>query len=179
LRIHQDRNHILAVLHYGLFRWRHPAVVARHYRLREEADVRRVRSRGRAWAQGPLVARILPNSIEPAQNRYTVIAGKRCGKSVQRNRLKRVTREAIRGFHPYLKQGYDIALICRGTIEELPDLATAQETLQRIFTKASLIDPNRPTDGTQPPAPGEPILTGWSRPRRHALTQEDSEPVQD
>jgi len=150
-------------------------MVARQYRLREEADVRRVRARGRAWAHGPLVARILPNDLDPAQNRYTVIAGKRSGKSVQRNRIKRVTREAIRGFHPYLKQGFDIALICRGNVEELPDLATAQETLLRIFTKASLLDPERRSEG-KPPVGGEPIVTGWSRPRP---VSEDATPTED
>ncbi len=134
-------------------------MVARQFRLREEADVRRVRSRGKASAHGPLVARILPNTLEPAQNRYTVIAGKKCGKSVQRNRLKRVTREAIRGFHPFLRQGFDIAIVCRGTVEELPGLPEAQESLKRIFTRASLFSPT--SEGTLPVV-GEAITTGWS-----------------
>ena len=89
-------------------------MIARAYRLREDADVRRVRSRGRAFAFGPLVARVLPNDLDPAQNRYTVIAGKKCGKAVDRNRLKRLTREALRGYHPHLKPGHDIAIVVRG-----------------------------------------------------------------
>jgi ribonuclease P protein component len=141
-------------------------MVARQFRLREESDVRRVRARGRASAHGPLVARILPNTLEPAQNRYTVIAGKKCGKSVERNHVKRVTREAIRGYHPYLKQGFDVAIICRGKAGELPGLTEAQEILKRIFTKAALFDPAARTDDPQgPPPPGSPILTGWRRPR--------------
>ncbi len=95
-------------------------MIARAYRLREEGDVRRVRSRGRAFAHGPLVARVLPNALDPAQNRYTVIAGKKCGKAVQRNRLKRLTREALRGYHPHLKPGHAIAIIVRGALIELP-----------------------------------------------------------
>ncbi len=136
-------------------------MVARNYRLREEADVRRVRARGRAWPQGPLVARVLPNTLDPPQNRYTVIAGKRCGKSVQRNRLKRLVREAVRGYHPFLKTGHDIAFICRGTVDELPSLTAAQTLLHRIFTRASLFvtDPG----SSPPPAPGNPVSTGWSR----------------
>ena len=136
-------------------------MVARQYRLREEADVRRVRAQGKAWPQGPLVARILPNTLDPPQNRYTVIAGKRCGKSVQRNRIKRLVREALRGYHPHLAAGHDIAVICRGTVDDLPNLTAAQTLLHRIFTRASLFttDP----EGNAPPAPGDPVATGWSR----------------
>ncbi|MGB3328266.1 MAG: ribonuclease P protein component [Thermomicrobiales bacterium] len=140
-------------------------MIARHARLREEADVRRVRSRGKASAHGALVARVLPNHTDPPQNRYAVIVGKKSGKAVQRNKLKRLTREALRGYHPYLRQGFDIAFICRGTLEEMPDLPTAQESLRRIFTKADLIDPAAwldPEGG--PPIPGEPVRGNWKRP---------------
>ena len=129
---------------------------ARQYRLRRDADVRRVRSRGRASADGPLVARILPNDLEPAQNRYTVIAGKRCGKAVQRNRLKRLVREATRQMHPTLKPGYDVVIICRGTVEEMPGLAEAQRSIERIFRRAGLLSVNAtatpPADPASPPS---------------------------
>jgi len=134
-------------------------VIARRYRLREESDVRRVRSRGRAVAQGPLVLKYLPNNLEPAQNRYTVIAGKRCGKAVQRNRLKRLVREAIRGYHPHLLPGHDVIFICRGTVEEMPDLTTAQQTVHALVSRAKLL----PQDHDAP-KPGSAITTGWASP---------------
>jgi ribonuclease P protein component len=138
-------------------------MVARQYRLREEADVRRVQSKGKSWAHGPLIARVLPNDLDPAQNRYTVIAGKRCGKAVQRNRLKRLVREALRGFHPHLKAGYDIAVICRGDVEEMPTLVEAQAALTRIFTRASLLLPTAETAGIAPPQPGDRVTAPWKR----------------
>ena len=67
----------------------------RRLRLRRETEVREVRARGKAFAEGPLVVRILPNQTDPPQNRYAVIAGKRVGKAVQRNRAKRLVREAL------------------------------------------------------------------------------------
>lgn len=143
-------------------------MVARQYRLREEHDVKRVRSRGRAIAQGPLVVRYLHNSLDPAQNRYTVIAGKRCGKAVQRNRLKRLVREALRGYHPYLQTGYDIVVICRGTVEEMPTLSEAQKALHGIFLRGELF-----TDPTTAPEPGSPVHTGWTK---AAPTDDDSDP---
>jgi ribonuclease P protein component len=145
-------------------------VVARRFRLREEGDVRRVRARGRAIAHGPLVVRLLPNTLDPAQNRYAVIAGKRCGKSVQRNRLKRLVREALRGFHPYLQPGYDLVVICRGTVEEMPALAVAQRSLQNILTRAELL----PRDH-EAPGPGGPISTSWTMP--HADDAEEETPA--
>ncbi len=138
-------------------------MVLRHYRLREEAEVQRVRSRGKSWAHGPLIARVLPNELEPVQNRYAVIAGKRCGKAVQRNRLKRLVREALRGFHPHLKTGYDIAFICRGTVEEMPTLIEAQTALSRIFTRASLLLPSAQTAGIAPPRPGDRVTASWGQ----------------
>ena len=135
-------------------------MIARAYRLHRESDVRRARARGGATAHGPLVARVLPNDLDPIQNRYTVVAGKRCGKAVQRNRIKRLVREALRGYHPWLAPGHDIVIICRGTVDDLPSLASAQETLGRIFTRAGLFTVP-PGHENGPPAPGDPITTGW------------------
>lgn len=150
-------------------------MIARRFRLHKDGDVRRVRARGKASAHGPLVARVLPNDLQPPQNRYTVIAGKRCGKAVQRNRLKRLTREALRGYHPWLKPGHDIVLVCRGTVDEMPNLATAQDSLMRIFTRAGLwtVKPGHPNG---PPGPGDPVVSGWATPtvRPKTLLKEQS-----
>lgn len=131
-------------------------MVERKYRLREEHEVKRVRSRGRSVAHRAIVLRYIPNALEPAQNRYTVIAGKKCGNSVQRNRLKRLVREALRGYHPILRPGHDIAVICRGGLDEMPDLQTAQSYLANILQRTDLIQP-----GAELTAPAGPVTTSW------------------
>jgi ribonuclease P protein component len=125
----------------------------RDLRLRREGDVQRARSRGKAWSDGPIVVRVAANPTDPDRNRYTVVAGKKVGKSVQRNRAKRVVREALRHWHPDLRCGHDIVVIIRGTHDQLPDLATAQAVMDRIIRRARLDVPRAPGSATDPQTP--------------------------
>ena len=113
----------------------------RQLRLRRDAEIHAVRSRGRAVADGPLVVRSLRNETDPPQNRYAVVASRKSGGAVQRNRLKRVTREALRALHPELRPGHDVVVIIRGTVEELPSTNQAIELLTRMFRKTGLLSP--------------------------------------
>ncbi len=124
---------------------------ARDLRLRRESEVQRARARGKAWADGPIVFRVAPNPTDRTQNRYTVVAGKKVGRAVQRNRAKRVVREALRHWHPDLLPGHDIVVIVRGTHDQLPDLATAQPIVDRIVRRARLDVP--PAEATRPAVP--------------------------
>ncbi len=110
----------------------------RSLRLRRGGDVRAARSRGRAIADGPLVVRFMPNASAPPANRYGVIAGRKSGKAVQRNRLKRITREALRALHPELRPGFDLVVIIRGTVDELPGSHEAHALLTRMLRRAKL-----------------------------------------
>jgi ribonuclease P protein component len=116
-------------------------MVSRDLRLRHEFDVRQTRSRGKAQAEGPIVIRVLRNTLDPTQNRYAFVAGKRVGNAVARNRLKRLCREAIRHLNPLLTQGYDFVVIVRGTTAEMPDYATARATLERLLIRARVLTP--------------------------------------
>ncbi len=143
---------------------------ARELRLRNEGDVQRARSRGRAWADGPIVFRISRNPSLPDQNRYTVVAGKKVGKAVQRNRARRVVREALRLRHPALRTGHDIVVIVRGTYDQLPDLATAQPIVDRIIRRAGLLVPPDPASGPAAESSG-------SNERNETVTRSTSDTV--
>ena len=123
--------------------------VERRLRLRRGGDVRTARSRGRAIADGPLVLRFLPNVSDPPSNRYGVVAGRKSGGSVQRNRLKRVTREALRQLHPRLRPGFDLVVIIRGTVEELPGSEEARQLLTRMLRRAGLLETAAARDSEQ------------------------------
>lgn len=116
----------------------------RQLRLRQEGEVRAARSKGRSITDGPFVVRYLRNASDPPANRYAVVAGRKSGGSVQRNRLKRITREALRALHPTLAPGFDFVVIIRGTIEELPGTAAASAILTRMLRRAGLLQ--RPPD---------------------------------
>jgi ribonuclease P protein component len=124
--------------------------VERRLRLRRGGDVRTARSRGRVVSDGPLVLRYLPNPSDPPRNRYGVVAGRKSGGSVQRNRLKRVTREALRALHPTVRPGYDLVVIIRGTVEELPGSGEARQLLARMLRRAGLLDTAATGEGEQP-----------------------------
>jgi len=76
-------------------------------------------ARARA-GDGRLVAYARPNGRDVT--RLGVSVGKRCGKAVGRNRVKRLLREAFRQARADLPRGYDVVLVTLGrdyTFEEL------------------------------------------------------------
>lgn len=113
----------------------------RSLRLRDDWEVRNARSRGKAQALGPLVIRVFAHPENPAPNRYAVIAGKKVGKAYERNRCKRLVREALRELHPNLMPGHDVVVIIRGGPDELTGIDVAKQTLETLFQRARLVKP--------------------------------------
>ncbi|MDW7981453.1 MAG: ribonuclease P protein component [Thermomicrobium sp.] len=109
------------------------AVIARRFRLRRPADFDLVRRRGRTVSNRLLVLSVAPNGLD--HNRYGFAVGRRVGKAVRRNRVKRWLREAIRKLHPSLQQGYDLVFVARGALADSEvtyhEAATAAESLLR------------------------------------------------
>ncbi len=84
----------------------------REQRLRSNADFQRVRAQApRAWPHPLVVLYAAPNGLDRA--RVGVTAGRRIGKAVVRNRVRRRIREAVRLRYPDLRPGYDLVLIAR------------------------------------------------------------------
>ena len=66
-------------------------------------------SQGSSWVSDLVVMKALPNRLD--LSRYGFSVGKRVGKAVTRNRVKRLLREIVR-LTP-LKSGWDIVFIAR------------------------------------------------------------------
>ena len=103
-------------------------MLQRPFRLRHRRDFQRLRAEGKSWQGAPFLISVSPNQLP--HNRYGFIVGKRIGKAVVRNRLRRQLREAVRSLHHQIKQGYDLVVIARP-----PSLALAYWDLRQVLIK--------------------------------------------
>ena len=133
----------------------------RRFRLRTNAQFRRVRSAGRSWAQPLAVLYALPNAEGVTRVGFTV--GKRIGKAVARNRAKRLLREAVRLWLPRIKPGYDLVLIARAPIVGAKFQAVAAAVEQLLRRSRLLVIEETGGVETRP---------GEVRPRERGLAQE-------
>lgn len=86
----------------------------RQFRLRRTADFGRVRAEGRSFHHGWFVLRFSKNKLE--HNRYGIIVSRRVGGAVERNRVRRLLREAFRHLQSRMRSGYDFTLTARPVI---------------------------------------------------------------
>jgi len=105
--------------------------VERRIRLRRSVDFERARQEGRSWSHPLLVLVAAPNPV--GLTRIGVVAGRRLGTAVARNRAKRLLREAARRLYPRLVPGWDLILIARSPILSVkePQVEAALEQLAR------------------------------------------------
>ncbi len=108
-------------------------MITRRLRLRRASEFEQVRRRGRTVSSRLVLVSVMPNGL--AQNRYGFAVGRRVGKAVRRNRVKRWLREAVRRMHPYLQQGYDVVFVARGALADesvtYHEVAAAVQSLLR------------------------------------------------
>jgi ribonuclease P protein component len=90
----------------------------RKYRLRANADFQRLRRQGRALTHPLLVLLTQPNGLQHSRMGFAV--GRRIGKAVVRNRIKRRMREAVRVRFQQgeIAAGWDVLFIARRPARE-------------------------------------------------------------
>ena len=112
------------------------APMRREYRLRKRADFICLRREGRFFRGALCLLSCLPNDLP--HNRYGVVASKRLGNAVIRNRTRRRLREAARLMDHELRQGQDVLLIAReaGAAASYWDLCAA---LRDLLGRAGLL----------------------------------------
>lgn len=82
-----------------------------------------------------LVLCISPN--EQAHNRFGFSVSKRIGNAVRRNRVKRLLREAVRGYVDLLAPGWDVMLIARSDVREA-DFSAVEDAVVNLLGLAGL-----------------------------------------
>ena len=90
----------------------------RRQRLSRSAEFDRVFREGRSHASRQLVLYAFPNGEDGTEARLGVSVGRKVGGAVQRNRVKRLLREAFWALSEDLPPGHDFVVVAR------PDAAT-------------------------------------------------------
>ncbi len=103
--------------------------VKRNFRLTRSTDFKRVRRFGKSYAHPLVVLVAMPNEL--AKSRLAVAAGRSLGGAVERNRAKRLLREAIRPNLSSVSPGWDCLFLARRPIlsAPYPSITTAVTTL--------------------------------------------------
>lgn len=115
-----------------------------HYRLRRSSDLDRVRQEGDTWRH-PLIV-YLACENEQDTSRFAFVASRRVGNAVQRNRARRLMREAIRQHLDDIQSGWDCILIARPPILQA-DFAEVETAVLQLLGRAKLLKVSERTDG--------------------------------
>lgn len=108
------------------------------HRLRANADFRRLRREGRTLVHPLLVLSVLPNDLECS--RFGFAIGRRIGKAVRRNRIKRRMRESVRGRlqRGEIAEGWDVVFIARRPIQDA-SFHQVDEAIGLLLRRAGLV----------------------------------------
>jgi ribonuclease P protein component len=109
-------------------------------RLSRSAEFERVYRQGRATANRHLVLYAFPNP-QAERPRLGLSVSRKVGGAVERNRVKRLLREAFASAESGLAQGQDIVLVARPQARELAEregLAGIDASLTELIARAGL-----------------------------------------
>ena len=109
-------------------------------RLSRSAEFERVYRQGRSTANRHLVLYAFPNA-SAQRARLGLSVSRKVGGAVQRNKLKRLIREAFAHAEGELKPGQDVVVVARPAAAELAEregLAGVEGSLAALIAKAGL-----------------------------------------
>jgi ribonuclease P protein component len=109
-------------------------------RLSRSSEFERVYRQGRSTANRHLVLYAFPNPSTD-RPRLGLAVSRKVGGAVERNRVKRLLREAFAGTQEGLRGGHDVVVVARPLVGELVDrdgLAGVTTSLAELLAKAGL-----------------------------------------
>ncbi|PJF40640.1 MAG: ribonuclease P protein component [Chloroflexi bacterium] len=109
----------------------------RKFRIHTSNQFQRVRHEGRSYHHDLMVLLVAPNRLP--FNRFGIITSRRVGKAVQRNRVRRLLREALRRLMIDMPSGYDIVVVAKSALVG-QEFNTIVEVLRLLFRRAGLVE---------------------------------------
>jgi ribonuclease P protein component len=122
-------------------------------RLSRSAEFERVYRQGRSSANRHLVLYAFPNPAAPSP-RLGLSVSRKVGGAVERNRVKRMLREAFARAEPGLEEGQDVVLVARPAALELAEregLDGIDAALAELVEKVGLRRSAAPADAEERP----------------------------
>jgi len=104
-------------------------------RLKRKSDFGKAYARGRSYVTDLIVVYVLPTGLDTTRVGFSV--SKKTGKSVVRNRIKRLLREAVRAHLADMPVGYDLVIVARRKAAGLT-LEDALAAFARVLEKTSI-----------------------------------------
>jgi ribonuclease P protein component len=105
--------------------------------LKKNYEFMRAFKKGKFFVGKYLVLYAVPNNMKI--NRLGITTSKKVGKSVTRNRFRRLVRESYRALEDFVKVGFDLVLVARRS-EVSPSLFDISKELKYLLKKLSLFD---------------------------------------
>ncbi len=108
-----------------------------YWALKTRAQYSLVYSSGRTWANDLVVVKALPNQLGVTRLGFSV--GRRIGKAVVRNRVRRLIKESVRILR--IRPGWDIVFIARKGAASA-SYQTIREAINGLLKQARLLEEN-------------------------------------
>jgi ribonuclease P protein component len=106
-------------------------------KIKTNRDFQRIYRKGRYAASRGLVIYVQPNPLQI--NRIGITASKKYGKSVQRNRIRRLIRESYHALQEKIKPGHDFIVVARKADETDPGYQQILKEMRYLLKKLNVM----------------------------------------
>ena len=111
--------------------------------LRNQRDFTRVYKQGKSRGSRHAVVLYRKNGLDITRTAF--VSSKKVGNSVERNRSRRLMREAYRAMEPEVRSGYDIIFVARSTINGCRE-PEVERQLRKTLESCGLFTDSRKND---------------------------------